>query len=107
VSAIEGDKDGILFFGTAGRQAKPWGGGTSYQCVVPPVRRTGLQTGTGTAGLCDGSYALDFNAWMTSHPAKAPAANATVQMQCWFRDPQNTSNQTTSLSDALEFRVAP
>jgi len=28
-------------------------------------------------------------------------------MQLWFRDPQNTSNQTTSLSDALEFTMAP
>jgi len=107
VAGAEGAKDGLLFFGTGGRQANPWGNGTSYQCAVPPVRRTGLQAGTGTPGLCDGSFALDFNAWMAAMPAKAPAASQTVQMQCWFRDPQNTSNQTTSLSDAIEFTVSP
>ena len=107
VAGVEGAKDGILFFGTGGRQANPWGNGTSFQCVVPPVRRTGLQVGVGTSGLCDGSFVLDFNAWMAAQPTKAPAASETVQMQCWFRDPLNTSNQTTSLSEALEFVVAP
>jgi hypothetical protein len=36
-----------------------------------------------------------------------PGAGAQVQAQLWYRDPQNTSNQTTSLSDAIEFLVAP
>jgi hypothetical protein len=30
-----------------------------------------------------------------------------VEIQLWFRDPQSTSNQTTSLSDAGEFTMAP
>jgi hypothetical protein len=30
-----------------------------------------------------------------------------VQAQLWYRDPDSTSNQTTSLSNALEFAVAP
>ena len=30
---------------------------------------------------------------------------ATVQGQLWYRDPLSTSNQTTSLSDAVEFVV--
>ena len=34
-------------------------------------------------------------------------AGTVVQAQLWYRDPQNTSNQTTSLSDAIEFTVAP
>ena len=34
-------------------------------------------------------------------------AGAVVQAQLWYRDPLNTSNQTTSLSDAIEFIVAP
>jgi hypothetical protein len=29
-----------------------------------------------------------------------------VQAQLWYRDPLSTSNQTTSLSDAIEFVVA-
>jgi hypothetical protein len=109
-SGVEGSKGGIPFFGGNGRQANPWGNGTSFQCVVPPVTRTGLLTGTGTPGQCDGSFSLDLNAlWCPTcpKPAKNPGAGATVQAQLWYRDPFSTSNQTTSLSDAIEFTVAP
>ena len=40
-------------------------------------------------------------------PAKDPDPGTLVQAQLWYRDPQNSSNQTTSLSDALEFLVYP
>jgi hypothetical protein len=109
-STVEGQKDGLFFFGTNGQQANPWGNGTSYQCVVPPVVRTPTTAGVGTVGLCDGSFALDLNAlWCSScpKPAKNPGAGATVQAQLWYRDPASTSNQTTSLSDAIEFVVQP
>jgi hypothetical protein len=105
VTGAEGDKDGLFFFGSNGRQASPWGNGTSYQCVVPPVKRSPVQPGAGINGACDGGYLLDFNALIAAQPAKAPAVGATVQIQCWFRDPLSTSNQTTSLSDALEFTL--
>jgi hypothetical protein len=36
-----------------------------------------------------------------------PGVVATVQAQLRYRDPANTSNQTASLSDALEFCLAP
>ena len=101
----EGAKDGLFFFGTNGRQANPWGSGTSFQCVVPPVSRTALITGAGTSGLCDGMFTADLNARWTAKPSQNPGAGATVQAQLWFRDPANTSNQTTSLSDAIEFVV--
>jgi len=107
---VEGGKNGIYFFGSNGRQANSWGSGTSFQCVVPPVGRAGLLSGSGTTGLCDGSFAQDFNAlWCPScpKPAKNPGAGAVVQVQLWYRDPFNTSNQTTSLSDAIEFCVGP
>ena len=109
-SAVEGQKDGLFFFGTNGRQANAWGSGTSFQCVAPPVQRAGLLTGTGTSGACDGSFAQDLNAlWCPTcpKPSKNPGAGATVQAQLWYRDPLNTSNQTTSLSDAVEFCVEP
>ena len=107
VVVAEGAKDGLFFFGPNGRQANTWGSGTSYQCVVPPVKRSPVQPGGGTSGLCDGAYSLDFNALITAVPTKAPAVGDVVQIQCWFRDPFNTSNQTTSLSDALEFTLCP
>ena len=66
--------------------------------------------GIGTAGLCDGSFSQDLNAlWCATcpKPAKNPGAGAVVQAQLWYRDPLNTSNRTTSLSDAIEFLVNP
>lgn len=97
---VEGAKDGLLYFGTNGKQANPWG--TSYQCVVPPVVRTGLLEGSGTSGQCDGSLARDPNAlWCPTcpQPLKNPGVGAFVQAQLWYRDPLNTSHQTTSLSE--------
>jgi hypothetical protein len=107
---VEGQKAGTFFMGTNGRQANSWGNGTSFQCVVPPVNRLGLQMASGTPDACDGALSIDLNAlWCPSCPSpqKNPGAGATVQLQLWYRDPFNTSNQTTSLSDALEFKVAP
>jgi hypothetical protein len=106
-TSVEGQKDGLFFFATNGRQANPWGNGTSYQCVVPPVRRAGLLTGNGANGACNGLFTQDLNALWAANPAKNPGAGAVVQTQAWYRDPPNTSNQTTSLSDAIEFSVCP
>ena len=108
--SFEGDKDGLFFFASNGRQANPWGNGSSLQCVVPPVQRAGLLTGTGTAGQCDNSMDQDLNAlWCPTCPKPQlnPGAGALVQAQLWYRDPFNTSNQTTSLSDAIEFVLGP
>ena len=109
-TGAEGAKDGLFFFGTAGRQANQWGNGTSFQCVVPPVIRAGLLQGSGTPGACDGTFAQDLNAlWCPTcpKPGKNPGAGSIVRAQLWYRDPLNTSNQTTSLSDAVEFTVQP
>ena len=108
-TGVEGAKDGLFFFGTNGRQANSWGNGSSFQCVVPPVKRAGLQlaaTGS-TVGACDGAFSQDLHAMWSAQPQKNPGSGAVVQLQLWYRDPQNTSNQTTSLSDALEFTVQP
>jgi hypothetical protein len=109
-ASVEGDKDGQFFFGANGQQANPWGNGTSFQCVVPPVKRGTLQLGAGTPGACDGTFAQDLNAlWCPTcpKPGHNPGAGTQVQVQLWHRDPQNTSNQTTSLSNALEAFVGP
>ena len=78
--------------------------------VVPPVKRAGLLAGRGTPGACDGALSQDLNAlWCPSclKPGHNPGAGALVQAQLWYRDPASTSNQTTSLSDALELCVGP
>ena len=106
-TGVEGAKDGLFFFAANGQQANSWGNGTSFQCVTPPVLRGGLLVGSGTPGACDGTFVQDLNARWTAKPNQNPGAGAVVQAQLWYRDPQNTSNQTTSLSDALEFSVQP
>jgi subtilisin family serine protease len=105
--SVEGGKDALYFYAANGRQAISWGNGTSYQCVLPPVRRAGLLTGSGTTGTCDGAFTQDLNARWSAKPAHNPGAGAVVQAQLWYRDPQNTSNRRTSLSNALEFSVMP
>ncbi len=107
---VEGSKAGIFFFGTNGRQANSWGNGSSYQCVTPPVHRGGLMSPTGSIGTCSGTFALDLNArWCASclRPTHNPGAGSVVEAQLWYRDPTSTSNQTTSMSDAIEFTVCP
>jgi hypothetical protein len=106
-STVEGKKQGLFFFGTSGQQANPWGNGSSFQCVMPPTKRSALQTGVGTSGACDGSASFDLNARWTAKPNQNPGSGAVVDLQFWYRDPSNTSNQTTSLSDAIEFTVQP
>jgi hypothetical protein len=106
-SAVEGSKDGIFYFGTNGRQANSWGNGTSFQCVVPPAHRAGVLSATGTNNQCNGSFSQDLNAQWQAKPHHNPGAGALVQIQLWYRDPHSTSNQTTSLSDALETPVCP
>ena len=104
-SDVEGNKPALLYYGTSGRQANPWGNGTSYQCVALPVKRSApLHTG-GTAGTCSGALDYDLNARWTAKPLQNPGEGALVQAQAWYRDPQSTSNQTTSLTDAVEFLV--
>jgi hypothetical protein len=109
-STVEGANKGLFIFGANGPQAVPWGNGTSYQCVAPPVHRAGILPGTGTPGACNGSFLQDLNAhWCPTcpKPNHNPGPGATVQAQLWYRDPLSTSNQTTSLSDAIEFCVGP
>lgn len=108
VSGVEGQKLGMVFYGTAGPQATPWGGGSSWLCVKSPTQRMGLQPSGGQAGQCDGTLMEEWNSWVGAHPAAVGvpfAAGDHVWVQGWFRDPP--SPKTTSLSNALYFTVCP
>ena len=104
---VEGNKDGLYFFGTNGRQANSWGNGTSYQCVLAARQARWHPRRRRTNGACDGTFSQDLNARWTAKPNQNPGAGSFVQVQLWYRDPASTSNQTTSFSDAIEFCVAP
>jgi len=105
-SNVEGNNAGRFIFSSNGRQANPWGNGTSFQCVVTPVKRSEVILATGTSGACDGLAVRDMNALWQAKPAKNPGAGAVVQAQFWYRDPANTSNQSSSLTNAIEFVVS-
>lgn len=106
-SSVEGSKHGLYFFGTNGRQASNWGTSSSKFCLVSPVIRSRLLFGGGSTGQCDGVFVDDLNARWNSKPKQNPGAGSLVQVQLWYRDPQNTSNQVTSLSSAIEVSVCP
>jgi hypothetical protein len=112
----EADKSGLFFFGTGGRQSVPWGnpakGCTSVQGVAPPMKRGPLLQSMAGIGACNANFTYDLNAHWTSNPLHNPGAGATVQAQLWLRDPNSPcaatrARATTSLSDAIEFSVAP
>jgi hypothetical protein len=106
-ATAEGAKSGQFYYGVSGQQANPWGNSTSFRCVAPPTWRAGVLPATGTVGACDANFAQDLTVRWQSQTNTNPGAGATVQLQFWYRDPQNTSNRTTSFSDAIEFGVCP
>ncbi|MCC7015416.1 MAG: immunoglobulin domain-containing protein [Planctomycetes bacterium] len=104
---VEGGKSGLLFYGVNGRTNAPWNG-TSVLCVKAPTQRMTLQSSGGTAGACDGAFALDWNAYQLANPGALGnpfGAGGKVWVQCWFRDPP--AGKTTNLSDALELTLLP
>jgi len=109
VSNVEGQKQGLIFYGISGRAASAWGvGGTSFLCVKSPTQRMAAQDTGGTAGSCDGTLSRDWLAFLSATPTALGApfsAGAIVQAQGWFRDPP--APKTTNLSNALEFTLVP
>lgn len=94
--------------GIRGPKLVSWNGGTGFACVRAPFRRTGGTNSGGTSGLCDGSFSIDWNAFVAANPSTLGApfiGGETVWAQCWFRDPGAPG--TTSFSDALRFLVFP
>ena len=107
---VQSGINGLYFYGVNGPQMAPWGNGSSFQCVVPPVIRFPVQTSTGPTENCSGNFSLDLNAaWCPTCPlsVKSPGAGAEIWLQLWYRDPQNTSNQATSFSNAAMIGVCP
>ena len=65
VSGIEGQKQGLMFYGISGADALPWSvGSSSYLCVKTPTQRSLVQSSGGTANACDGVFTLDFNNYL-------------------------------------------
>lgn len=108
-SSLEGQKQGLVFYGLNGRLAAPWGAGsTSFLCVRAPTQRMPAQGTGGFAGQCDGSISIDWSAYIATHPTalgNPMSAGQVVNAQAWFRDPP--APKTTNLTDGVEFTLEP
>ena len=107
-SNLEGQKNGLFFFGL-GQTSVAWAvGSTSTRCVTAPVQRLPSANSGGTAGACDGSISVDWNAWRAANPTglgSPYSAGQTLFAQTWFRDPPAPT--ATNLSNALGWTICP
>jgi hypothetical protein len=109
VGGVEGQKTGLVFYGISGANSSPWcSTGSSLLCVKSPTQRTTVQSSGGASGACDGTLALDWNAFQTANPLALGnpwTFSANAYVQAWFRDPP--SCKTTNLSDGVVLTYLP
>jgi len=100
-------KNGLFFYGSMGRAALPFQGGTL--CMFPPLRRTSVQFSGGNMGPpdCSGVLTFDFNAWFQGGNDTLLAVGQTIDGQFWTRDPQQADGTGVGLTDAIEFSLCP
>jgi hypothetical protein len=103
-TSILDNKSGLFVYCLAGPIASPFQGG--LLCVMPPLRRTPLQTSGGSGG-CDGVFNFDFRAWMSTGFDTTLVAGARVWGQFWSRDPGFAPPNNTNLTDAAYFLICP
>ncbi len=105
---VEGQKTGLLYYGTA-QTATAWAvGSSSIKCVANPTQRLNTTNSGGTFGACDGLLSTDWNAWRSTHPSALGSpftAGQTFHAQAWFRDPP--APKATNLSNGLTFTLCP
>lgn len=107
-AGVEGQKQGLCFYGVSGAQISPWGTSSSLLCVKTPTQRMGTLGSGGTLGQCDGGLSIDWSAFIAANPGALGSPFSVgdlVQAQGWFRDPP--APKTTSLSNGLEVTLCP
>jgi hypothetical protein len=111
-SDVRNHKPGILIYGTNGRAAIPFSGGT--MCVAPPLQRTPVVDSGGWPkpyyNDCTGVYAIDLAAFANGALGGNPdpqlsVPGTVVNCQWWGRD--LGASHATTLSNALEYTVMP
>jgi hypothetical protein len=108
VNSVPGGNPGLFLYTTNGAAATPIQTAFGFLCIQsgPGMFRIGFQFDEGTQGACVGSYGMNFNQYIhgqTQDPALG--AGASVDVQCWYRDPPNPGS--ANLTQALHFTVCP
>jgi hypothetical protein len=109
VSNLEGQKQGLFFYGVGGAAIAPWAPtSSSFLCVKSPTQRLPALSSGGVSGQCNGAFSQDWLAYLNANPLTlgAPFVPGTpINAQAWYRDP--AAPKTTNLSNALEFVLVP
>lgn len=100
---VLGNQNGLFLHSTNGAQAASFHGG--LLCVNPPLERHAVETSTGTAGTCNGTFREDFDSYIASGADPALVAGASVWIQHWSRDPGDPFGD--GLSDAVTAVICP
>lgn len=100
---VRGSTTGLFFHRVGAPTALPFHGG--WLCVGTPVVRHALRPSGSGPTNCQGQFSESFNAYIASGADPALIAGATVNVQCWGRDP--AAPFTDSLSDAVSTVICP
>jgi Peptidase family M28 len=104
---VPGLKPGLWLHTTQGAAVTPIQNAFGFLCInTNGMQRFQPGPSNGSNGLCDGQYAFDFNQWVatqTQNPSLV--AGATVDVQCWYRDPPSAGG--ANLTNAMHFLLCP
>jgi len=98
----------MLIHGVGGPAQTPFGVGGGLLCIAGRLQRTPLFWTSGTPGLCDGAFALDWNALRAAVPPGTGlplVAGQRVWLQAYERFPGDPAGPL--MSHGLQFTLAP
>lgn len=107
-SGLPGQRQALTMYGLGPTTAVWTFGSTSTVCVASPLARLENVPTGGNSGQCNGSYAVDWLAFMAANPSalgQPLASGRSYFAQLWYRDPGAPLN--SNLSNAVSFTLCP